>query len=967
MNYGAPGSRIPPLLSGQGNAAARCAEGYMNKWKGKEYKNMSDDARYIWYDKQGNGRNLYALFRKAFVINGNVVSAKINIFADTNYQLFINGTFVDFGPVRFDPRFPLYDTHDISSCLREGDNVIAVLVNCFGCKTYKAIKNTAGFIAWGTVVQEDNRSIDLNTGAGSWKCRKAEEYSRYAPKLSFVLNPADYYDQSHAKTGWKDTGFDDGDWLPAVEINNQAAWGKLSPRRIPYMRKDIIPLRGKVDILPLLNRETRYSFSVELPHYFEEDSDEFNNFIAFSTWVYSPEEQTVRVKVFWGEGWLNGEPLSEGTQSPDKSMCRIQTWHLKNGWNYYFGKVGVYFDVLDQYIAIPSGKGIAVSADKDMNSSYLFRHSPIITKTAYDIYLQHKILPYNVEEPLEEIGGWIYTSKERIAQSPCRETSWDDYGDAGESIAAEALNGHVFPVSDYPEGFSFMLDLKYMHLFLIGLSMEGVEGAVMDVTYAEHLSRDKLHLRHTFQYALGDRIICTRNSLDWSCVHPRGARYIKITVRNASKDVRLTSLVLRSANYPVERKGYFKCSDPALNEIWLMGERTQAANMEDAYVDCPGRERGMYIRDTIIQYHNNLVTFGDQALMQRCMELYGQSPDLTGRFRAVYPNTGNYSIADFSMETTDGYLAYYNNTGDIDRIRKDWEAIMTNLNWFHALADERPDLLLDAEWHLKKSVNAHYGGMHGDLFVVKGFMDNTGIHCVFSCTYLIALRSAKALAEALGKNEELNRLNKRINILEETIPKAFWNEELGCYSDNLNRTSHSAHASIYAIRAGVADGHQLSLIRPYLRKVLKSLFVNGYDPKEGVYMSPAFSFFIFDGLYKAGLPDVAEKLMKDGWGWMLTQGLLTCSEYFTLEDSLCHAWSGSPTYYLSRYVLGVGFPKGFGGDEAEIRVIADQIDHAEGAVPHVKGLIQVKWHMEDGKRVFDYVKGPEGVKIVVKA
>jgi alpha-L-rhamnosidase len=924
---------------------------------------MCDSARYIWYEKQGEGRNLYGRFRKTFTITGKVESAALKLFADTYYQLFVNGAWIEFGPVRFDPNYPLYDTHDISPYLRKGENVIAVLVNCFGCKTYKAVRNLAGLIAWGSIRQKDGQEIDLCTREGSWKCRRAQEYARYAPKQSFALNPAELYDQSFEESGWKEPGFDEAEWLASVEIADQDAWGELSPRRIPYMRKEVIPLEGKIEVFPLLVNETRYSFSVALPHFFEEEGEEYSNFIAFSTWLYSPEDQAVRVKVFWGEGWLNGKELPRGEESMDKSMCILQSWDLKKGWNYYFGKVEAYFDILDQYIAIPSGKGIIVSANKDMDTAYFFRRSPVISKKAYERYLKPRALPYGFDERLDEIGGWIYSSKQEAAQNPCRETGWDDYGDAGEIVTDKELSGHCFPIRDYPDGFSLFLDLTYMHLFHVSLSMEGVKDAVIDLTYTEHLNRDGVHFRHTHHYSLGDRILCSRNTLDWSSVHPRGARYVKVTVRNAAEDVVFKSLTFRTAGYPIERKGYFRCSDPCLNEIWLMGERTQAANMEDAYVDCQGRERGMYLRDMIIQYHNNLVTFGDQTLMQRCLELFGQSPDPSGKFRAVYPNTGDYTIADFALEVAEGYLAYYNHTGDKERIRRDWHAIRRNLDWFNKLADERADLLLDSEWHLSRHVNVHYGGFHGDLGIVSGFMDNTGIHCVFSCIYLMALRSAKALAELLGETEDVENLQRRIHILEKSMPEVFWNEKLGCFSDNIERTSHSAHASLFAVRAGVVSEEQLKSVREHIKNILKSIFVNGYDPTDGVLVSPAFAFYLFDGLYKAGLPGIAQRLMKDGWGWMLAQGLGTCSEYFNLEGSLCHAWSASPTYYLSTYILGVHYPKGASGDEVEIGVMAEDIDYAEGVVPHRKGLIEVKWHREGNQRIFDYVKAPKGVKV----
>lgn len=925
----------------------------------------NNNAKFIWYDRVGEGRNLYGMFRKTFIIRDDIKSAEINIFADTSYQLFINGKFIEFGPVRFDPRFPMYDHHDLSPYLIEGLNTIGVLVNKFGYKTYKSIPNRAGFIAWGEIESEYGDNINLDTFEGSWRCMEAKAYSGYAPKISFALNTIDLYNEGLEEHGWKDTGFNDQHWLKAVEIERQESWGELVPRSIPYMRGDIINLNRVKEVVPLINNVDLYSFSLPIPHYFEENSKEFSEFIAFSTWVYSPVDQKVNVGVFWGEGWLNGEALDHGVDCVNRSMVIMQSWDLKCGWNYYFGKVGVYFDILNQYFAIPKDKGILLAADKKDNSIFTFRHSHIITTEEYETYVKDKPLPFTENEDLGELKGWVYVTKDKTAQSPCRETSIDLYGDAIETISPENLEGYVFEKGLYPDGFSITFDLDNMRLIIPEIKMEGVAGATIDITYTEHLCEDNVHFVHMHNYSLGDRVICSSNTIDWMPTNPRGCRYFKITVRNNKEDVIFKTLKLRSANYPVESSGYFTCSDSALNEIWKMGQKTLIANREDAYVDCSGRERGMYGRDTIIQYHVNLATFGDHALMNRCMELYGQSPDDTGKFRAVYPNSGDYTISDFALNILEGYLSYYENTGDINRIKKDWKAIVNNLQWFHNLADERKDMLLDSEWNLRPGVSSHYGGFHGDLGIVPGYMDNTGIHCVFSCTYLIALKSVAVLARALNENEDLLELERRIIVLEKSIPEAFWNEKLGCYADNTKATTYSIHASLFAIRAGVVDEEKLPRIRSYINNQFKSLFANGYDPTGGVFISPSFAFYIFDGLYRAGLERIAEIIMKEGWGWMLAKGLKTCPEYFETHNSLCHAWSASPTYYLSKNVLGVNFPKAPNMDYVEIAVKTHGVTHAEGAYPHPRGLIEIKWHMEEGKRIFDYVKGPDNVKIKI--
>ena len=44
-----------------------------------------------------------------------------------------------------------------------------------------------------------------------------------------------------------------------------------------------------------------------------------------------------------------------------------------------------------------------------------------------------------------------------------------------------------------------------------------------------------------------------------------------------------------------------------------------------------------------------------------------------------------------------------------------------------------------------------------------------------------------------------------------------------------------------------------------------------------------------------------------------------------------------------------------------IDVQASSITEAEGAWPHPRGEIEVKWHTVDGRRVFDYVRAPAGV------
>lgn len=923
------------------------------------------NAKFIWFDKEGKGRNPYGLFRKTFNVQAPAKSALLHVFADTVYQLYVNGEFVEFGPVRFDPRFPQNDTHDIRDLLTVGKNTIAIQVNYIGHKTFKSIAGQGGLIVWGAVETEDGGYISIETKAGTWKGKKSDAYCDYAPRQSFALNAADIYDQRKEDTGWKEADFDDSSWPVAVELENQKYWGKLESRGIPFMSGKSVPIESVVHALKLDKKEEWYSFEVATPFVDQEIPSDLSKLIAYATWIYSPKKQRIQAGSFYGQTWINGKRVPEGLESVTKSLRFNQQWELEEGWNYYFGTAEAFQSAFYHYIALPYGEGLIVSADKNPHSPNIFKRTPIVTVETYETLLKSKTLPYHGSETLEEIGGWIYTTKEESAQCPSREMSWDEFGEAVEKITPENLLGHVFKAADYPHGFTLLLELPHTQLFFPRLQMSGVKGATIDIGYSEHLNRDQAHLRIQSWVPVGDRIICAKDFVDWMTSHPRGGMYISITVRNMTEEVQMDGIMLRSANYPVEERGSFKSDDACLNAVWELGKRTQMANMEDAYVDCDMRERGMYGRDTIIQYHNNLALFGDQALMSRCMELFGQSPDDTGKFRAVYPNTGDYTISDFALNMLEGYLAYYEQTGDKELIERYWSAIVNNLKWFHELADEREDLLLDSEWHIKRKINAHYGGFHGDNAMAAGHLDNTGIHCMFSCTYLIALQCAAKLAEAIGKLDDEKELERRIRILEKSILEKFWDDEKNCFSDNFERKTHSTHANLFIVRAGIANEKQLQAIRAHVAKELKSLFINGYGAKDGVMFSPAFAFYIFDGLYKADLIETAENAIKQGWGWMLSQGLKTCPEFFTQEFSLCHAWSACPTYYLSKYGLGIHYPKAPNLDEVEIRVKAHHIQGVEGVYPHPKGDIEIKWHMEGTQRIFDVVKGPEGVNITI--
>ena len=901
--------------------------------------------QYLWFKNKDTSRSPYAAFRSSFDLK-EADSTVINIFADTVYSLYVNGRFIGFGPTRFDPRFPQYDSYNLKEHLRIGKNVVAVLVNFHGHKTFKNIPTEAAFTAWGDIPFK-------------WKCREHTAYTRFTPKLSFALEAQIHYNQAGFDENWISIDYDDSNWPNAVPLKNQNAFGTLTPREIPFM--ELTPISPKsVTVLPLDKREDVYSFffPCDAPG---EDVYITKKFIGWGTYIYSPNKQTIIAGAFYESIWVNGEACHK-TEDPNRSVRYNVLVHLNEGWNYVFAQLFSYQDVYQAYLSLPSNCGLKISADKDESSGKLFRYIPLQDEEN-DAMLKTLPLPLAEDFDAGPYGGWTYTTEADCATCPCREASWDIYSPPVQTISD--ASGFTAKKEIYPNGFSLTFDMDYMHLVFPVLKLRGVKGATIDFLYSDRFMLDNQHLRSLAWVPLGDCVVCAKDSLNWQPIQPRGFRYVSITVRNTTGDITIDNISFLSAHYPVEQIGSFECSDPLLNRIWEMGALTQRINMEDTYTDCVDRERGLYALDLLVQYHINLMCFGDQSLMKRALELYGQSNhSQTGMFRCLYPNTGDYVLPDFCLYIVNAFHAYFRQTGDVTFIQKYWPAIIENISRFNCLSDEREDKLLNAEWPeggWPPIENDNRIGFLGDGIADIGqAMDNTGINCMFSAMYLIALRQMQEMSQAIKAGDDFS---ERINILEKSISKAYWNEEKGLFADTLEHTAFSPHASLWAVLAKTVTDEQRQRLKLTIPPLFTPLFKNGINPADGVRFETSRGFHLFVALYELGLDDVAESVIKEGWGYFLHKGLKTTPEHFELRHSLCHAWAAHPTYMLSRYVLGVEFDA---NGEVKVNPRPGTLTWAKGTVPHPKGVIEVEWRKENGKVIMKYTNLPlEAVKEIL--
>lgn len=221
---------------------------------------MRDTAPFIWTTKQpidfmkmialikgdfarDRAINQWFLFRKEITLDEAISEAPLHITVDGRYQLFVNGARAGRGPARCSPVFQRYDTYDVSSFLKPGPNVIAVIVHVFGTDMswYEKVEGLWNpiFGDGGLWISGSAGSISLSTDLG-WKCLHSDAWVSDTPPSNLGLDFIELLDANKLPQGWMEPGFDDGAWddVQIMQIGGggpEAFFGGLIMKPFPHL------------------------------------------------------------------------------------------------------------------------------------------------------------------------------------------------------------------------------------------------------------------------------------------------------------------------------------------------------------------------------------------------------------------------------------------------------------------------------------------------------------------------------------------------------------------------------------------------------------------------------------------------------------------------------------------------------------------------------------------------------------
>lgn len=359
--------------------------------------------------------------------------------------------------------------------------------------------------------------------------------------------------------------------------------------------------------------------------------------------------------------------------------------------------------------------------------------------------------------------------------------------------------------------------------------------------------------------------------------------------------------------------GTFEIDDPFYNRLWEMGNNTLFVCARDNFMDCPDRERALWIGDVADQtgyLFYSMDNAGRQLLKKAILQtVYFSENDVLG---ALGPLRVRELVTQSLQFIAQVVWPYYLNTGDKETLEIAYPYLYRYLDLFPMQENGFP------EYRKGKSPDSWNWLDWG----VKGTIDEQPIQMAF---YYLALREAKKMAEVLGNEEHIEWYDKRIKSMKKAYEKEFWKD--GFYSSDTEKFKDD-RANAIAIISGIAN-------QAHYNDIVDNVLI----PNR--FSSPHFEWMAEEAMFIAGRPKASLQRMKEQYQSQVDkEDMTTLYEKFPNGGSYNHAWNGSNTI-LSKYVAGVE-PTEVAWDEYQIMPTLVHFNHLNNTIPTVKGEIVVE-------------------------
>ena len=330
--------------------------------------------------------------------------------------------------------------------------------------------------------------------------------------------------------------------------------------------------------------------------------------------------------------------------------------------------------------------------------------------------------------------------------------------------------------------------------------------------------------------------------------------------------------------------------DPELVQLDKVSLKTMRDCMQSVFEDGPKRDRRLWLADLRLQALTNYVTFRNNDLVKRCLYLFAGLTQNEGRvgaclFHEPKPQVDDTALFDYSLFFISCLHDYYEATSDMEALKelfptahRQIELSLRELDG-RGIVTDRDTWWCFLDW--------------GD-----GLNKQAGAQAIL----IYALKQAQTIAGWLGDTAKAKEYAAHIENLTGAALDHLWDKEQGFFVSGADRQISWA-SQVWFVLANVFDREQ------NVRLLERLIEVNPGIPMVTPYM---YHYFI-DALIQNDLTGLALSCMKTYWGGMILDGADTFFELYDPNDryaspygsrlvnSFCHAWSGTPSYFIRKY------------------------------------------------------------------
>ncbi|WP_159951809.1 alpha-L-rhamnosidase-related protein [Polaribacter septentrionalilitoris] len=385
-----------------------------------------------------------------------------------------------------------------------------------------------------------------------------------------------------------------------------------------------------------------------------------------------------------------------------------------------------------------------------------------------------------------------------------------------------------------------------------------------------------------------------------------------------------------------EMSGTFETSDPYFTRLWWMARNTLYVCARDGYMDCPDRERGLWVGDVADQTGAVFYTLDEpgRLLLKKGIDntiAYRKGDTIQG----LAPGFGAYrgkssELTGQSLQYIDqGIWQYYYNTGDKATLENAYPAVLNYLKLWGMQENGLPK-------HRKGYANWVDWGIDTDPVATNVVL------------YYMALKSAKKMAIALGKTKDVAWYDTRINSIKKNFDKEYWQGNR--YGSKKKKIEE--RVSALAIISGLAKKeHYTILVDSVLVPVKKSSPHMEWVAEEAIMLT---------GHYDKGLERMKQRYQQQ----VDRKWLTTLYEKYQpkLRGTYNHAWN-APNYVLSRYIAGIKATS-VAWETFEVKPNLAHMTSVKQVVPSVKGDITLQVNNTESNYKLDLIS-PESTTATV--